>query len=103
MGKNRDIKSVVVLLVNTVVHEIVAMHTNKPESKQFLKKEAIEYRGQAKEAFDLHTWNEFDKAHIKEKAIKEINKIMVSKYLDVASKEKEVEALVDEEIHKLRV
>ena len=45
MGKNRDIKSVVVLLVNTVVHEIVAMHTNKPESKQFLKKEKSKSMG----------------------------------------------------------
>ena len=46
MGKDRDIKTLIRLLANTVVHQIVAEHTNKPESKHFLSSEVIEYNNQ---------------------------------------------------------
>ena len=100
MGKNRDIKSLISLLVSTVVHEIVAKHTNRPESRPFLRKEAVEYRGQAEEAFGLHTWNESDKIHIKEKVIHHVNKVLISKYPDIPFNEKEIVDLAKQEINK---
>ena len=103
MGKNRDIKSVVVSLVNTVVHEIVARHTNKPESKLFLEAEVAEYRSQTEKAVEKYNWNQWDKNHIREEAIKEINKILSSKYPDVSFQENEVKLIVDKEISNLEI
>ncbi len=103
MGKNRDIKSVVVLLVNTVVHEIVAKHTNRPESKPFLEAEVVEYRSQTEKVAEMYNWNQADRNYIKEEAIKDVNKVLFSKYPDVSFPLKEVEDCVDEEIKKLKL
>jgi len=32
MGKNRDRKSLIRLMANTIVHEIIVKHTNNPET-----------------------------------------------------------------------
>ena len=64
MGKNRDLDILIRLIVNTIVHEIVVRHTNRPESEHFLESEIIEYRGQAKKAAKSHNWNDNDKRHI---------------------------------------
>ncbi|MEK6894795.1 MAG: hypothetical protein AABX10_05005 [Nanoarchaeota archaeon] len=101
MGKNRDIKSLIRSLVSIVVHEIVARHTNRPESKLFLKKEAVEYRAQAEKASDLHNWNEQDKINIREKVIKEVKRRMILKYPDVFFDEEEISSIIDDEIKKL--
>ena len=50
MGKNRDIASLIRVIANVVVHEIVAEHTNKPESAHSLNSEVIEYRSKAERA-----------------------------------------------------
>ncbi len=76
MGKNKDIKSLIVFLVNTVVHEIVAEYTNRPESKQFLEAEVAEYRSQTENAAEKYNWNQWDRSHIREESIKEVNKIL---------------------------
>lgn|SRR3989338_794684 len=98
MGKNRDIESLVRLMVNTIVHEIVVKHTNKPESKHFLSSEIAEYRSQTEKMAEQHKWNDKDKEQIREKALKKIKEKLASKYQDVSFSAKEVEKLVDKEI-----
>lgn len=101
MGKNRDIESLIRLIVNTIVHEIVAKHTNKPESRHFLETEIIEYRGMTEKAVGQYHWNDKDKEYIREKAMEKIKEKMEFKYSDVAFSVKEAEKLLDEEIKEL--
>ena len=70
MGKNRDRESLIRLMVNTIVHELVLKNTNRPESKHFLNSEVIEYRSQTEKMAKEHNWNNEDKVHIREKALK---------------------------------
>ncbi len=103
MGKNRDIKSVVVLLANTAVHEIVAKHTNRPESKPFLEAEAAEYRSQTENAYEKYNWNQRDKDHIRQEAVKDVKKVLSSKYPDVVFHVEEIQAVINEEMKKLEL
>ena len=90
MGKNRNIQSLIKLLVNTIVHEIVLKHTNKPESTHFLNSEAIEYRSQTEKAAKEYNWNDEDKKDIKEKSIVKIKEKLNEKYADINYSEKEI-------------
>lgn len=90
MGKNRDRESLIRMIVNSVVHEIVAKHTNRSESKHFLESEVIEYRGKTKENAESHNWNNDDKSYIKEKALNRIRERLAKKYYDVKYSEKEL-------------
>jgi hypothetical protein len=101
MGKNRDTESLVRLMTNTIVHEIIIKHTNKPESKPFLGSEIAEYRSQTEKMAEQHNWNDKDKEKIREKAIKNIKQKLASKYPDISYSIKEAEKLVDEEIKEL--
>ncbi len=101
MGKNRDIESLIRLIVNTIAHEIVVKHTNRPESKNFLGAEIIEYRGQAEKMAEHHNWNDKDKEQIRESALKKIKEKLAFKYPDVLFSIKEAEELLDEEIKNL--
>jgi hypothetical protein len=101
MGKNRDIESLVRLIVNTIVHEIIVKHTNKPESKHFLGSEIAEYRSQTEKMAEQYNWNNQDKEHIKEKALKKIKEKLASKYPDISFSAKEAEKLLDKEINDL--
>ncbi len=103
MGKNRDIESLVRLITNTIVHEIVAKHTNKPESKHFLNSEIIEYRGQTEKMAEQQNWNDKNKKYIKEKVLKKIKEKLALKYPDISFSAKEVDRLVDEEIRNLEL
>lgn len=98
MGKNRDRESLIRLLVNTIVHEIVMRHTHKPESKHFLFSEIIEYLGQTDKISDTHNWNENDKEYIKEKVMKKIEDKLKNKYTDIPFSLQEIEKLVNKEI-----
>ena len=101
MGKNRDIESLVRLIVNTIVHEIIVKHTNKPESKHFLGSEIAEYRSQTEKMAEQHNWNNQDKEHLREKSLKKIKEKLASKYPDVSFSAKEAEKLLDKEINNL--
>ncbi len=101
MGKNRDKESLIRLLVNTIVHEIVLKHTNEPESKKFLSSETTEYRGQTGKMAEQHTWNIGDKEDIRKKALKKIKENLGSKYSDVSYSPKEAEILLDKELNEL--
>jgi len=98
MGKNSDRESLIRIITNTVVHEIVAKHTNKPESKNFLNSEIIEYRGQAENAAEKHKWNNKDIEYIRKKVLKKIKEKMEKKYADVFFSMKEAEELLMEEL-----
>ena len=70
MGKNRIRESLIRKIVNIVVHEIVAKHTNRPEAAHFLKSEIVEYKSQAEKTAGEYNWNEEDKKHILEKTLR---------------------------------
>ena len=57
MGKNRVRKSLIRGIVNIIVHEVLAKHTNKPESTHFLSSEVIAYRGQTRKIANEFNWN----------------------------------------------
>ena len=101
MGKNRDTESLARLMVNTIVHEIVVKHTNKPESKHFLGSEIVEYRSQTEKMIRQHNWNDKDKNHIRKKALEKIKEKLSSKYPDVSYSAKEAEILLDKEMKDL--
>ncbi len=103
MGKNRDKKSLIRLLVNTVVHRIIFKNTNMPESRAFLESEIIEYSGQTEKTTKKHSWNEKDVEEIRSKALKKIKDKLDTKYSDVEYNPKEPEAFLDEEIGDLEI
>ncbi|MBI2452229.1 hypothetical protein HYV50_04110 [Candidatus Pacearchaeota archaeon] len=90
MGKNRDRKSLIRVIVNLVVHEIVAKHTNKPESTYFLNSEIIEYRSQAEKTSEKHNWSMEDKGFVEKTVLKMIREKLFRKYSDVRYSEQEV-------------
>jgi hypothetical protein len=98
MGKNRDIKSLIRLMSNTIVHEIVAKHTNRPESEKSLNFEVIEYRGQTKKMYGRHNWNQRDKENIKNKVLRMVREKLSIKYSDVSYSEDELEDLLEVEM-----
>ena len=101
MGKNRDRESLIRIMANTIVHEIVVKHTNKPESENFLNSEIIEYRGQAENAAEKHKWNNKDIEYIRKKVLKKIKEKMEKKYGDVSFSMKEAEELFKKEMKEV--
>lgn len=96
MGKHSDREELIQLLVATVVHKLVARHTNRPESLPFLQSEAVEYFGQAREISSEHTWNYADKNYIKEKTLRQTLNKMESKYSDIFFSEHEAREILEE-------
>lgn len=90
MGKNRTRESLIREVVSVVVHEILAKHTNRPESIPFVESETIEYRNKAKKISKIFNWNTEDKEYIKKKALEMIKEKLDSKYPDVNYSEQEV-------------
>ena len=103
MGKDRNRKSLIRLIANTIVHKIVAEHTNRPESKEFLNSEVIEYRSQTEKMSKNYNWNDEAKGIIKEKALEQIKKKMSFKYSDVSFSHEEAEGLIDGEITNIGI
>lgn len=98
MGKNRDRESLIRMLVNVIVHKIVIVNTNKPESKSFLNSEIIEYRGQTEKLAISHKWNDEDKMYVFYKVVKKAVEKLESKYSDVSFRREDVEKLEKNEI-----
>ena len=90
MGKNKDLDILIRLIANTIVHEIVIRHTNRPESEHFLESEIIEYRGQAKKTAKSHNWNNDDKQYVEDNAQIKIKEKLKIKYSDVLFKDEEI-------------
>ena len=90
MGKNRIRESLIREIANIIVHEIVAKHTNRPESVPFLESETIEYRSNAEKTLKKYNWNTDDKEYIEKKALKMIKEKLAVKYSDVIYSKQEV-------------
>lgn len=94
MGKNRIRESLIREIVSIIVHEIVAKHTNRPESQHFLQSEIIEYRARVEKTSEKHNWNAEDKRYIEGKALTLIIEKLSVKYPDVTcSKEEAIHLL----------
>ena len=90
MGKNRDLDSLIRLVVNTLAHQIVIESTNQPESKHFLNSEIIEYRSQTEKMAKKHHWNNNDKEYAEKKALEKIKEKLAVKYSDIGYLEEEI-------------
>jgi hypothetical protein len=103
MGKNSVIKTLGKRIGNIVLHKLLFMHTNRPESKGHLESEELAYRDSAiKDARKYH-WNDEDKKEIKSIAIEFIKNKRQDRYSDVAFSIDEVQTLVEEEIINLKL
>ena len=83
------IEQLIRFVVNTIVHQIVEKHTNRPESKNFLNSEIIEYRGKAEESAESHNWNEEDKKYLESESLKKIKEKLAMKYSDITYSDEE--------------
>ena len=101
MGKNRTRESLIREITNIIVHEIVAKHTNKPESVHFLESEIIEYRGRAEKTSKKYNWNADDEEYIEKRALKIIKEKLATKYPDVKYLEKEAISKLREMIKEM--
>ena len=95
MGKNKIINSLGRVIGNVAVHKFLFEHTNKPESKNHLEHEIIEYSLNAFEKSHEFNWNEQDKLKIRERA-EERAKNLSKNYGDVEFNEKEIKKLITE-------
>lgn len=80
------------------MHEILAEHTNRLESKHFLISEIAEYISQTEKAAANYNWDAEDKLYVKEKALKKIKERLIDKYPDVSYLEQEAIKKLDEMI-----
>ena len=83
MGKNSSINSAGKVIGNVVVHKILEVYTNRPESVNHLGGEIIEYRNNAVQIANEFNWNASDKKRIKLEALKYFKLKMAKKYGDV--------------------
>lgn len=100
MGKNSVIQSLGRCIGNVVMHKLLALHTNKPESKHHLNTEVIEYSADAFEKAQEFTWSEKEKKKIKIKALKRMKRLK-EYYPDVMFNEEEAEKLVLETMKEM--
>lgn len=94
MGKNRVRKSVIRIIANTLVHEIVVKHTHRPESSHFLTAEIIEYKSQAEKFSGEFNWNAEDKEGIERESHRNAEEILHRKYPDISYKEYELKEIL---------
>lgn len=100
MGKNSVIKSLGRCIGNVVLHKLLAGHTNKPESRNYLRSEIMEYSSDAFEKAQEFNWNEKDKEEIKNKSIERI-KSLIKNYPDLPYNEEEAIRLIKETMNEL--
>ena len=100
MGKNSAIRSLSKCIGNIVMHKILAIYTNKPESKNHLETEIIEYSSNSLEKSQEYSWSEEDILIIKEKAIKRIENLSKN-YPDVKYKKDDISRLLKETMEEL--
>ena len=100
MGKNSVIKSLGKCIGNVAMHKLLFIHTNKPESKNHLNYEIIEYSTDAFEKAQEYNWNEDDKIEIREKAVERV-KNLKKHYNDVDFNDDEMENSVEEVMNEV--
>ena len=101
MGKEAHIKSLSKVIGNMAIHKALAEHTNKPESKNFLEKESIEYRDIIIKKSVSYNWNHEDKEKIKRSALKQAANKKENKYADAHISVKELKQEIEEIIKEL--
>jgi len=100
MGKNKIIKSLGKCIGNIIVHKILIENTNKPESRNYLENEIIEYSANVFEKAGKFNWNKKDTEKIKE--LSKIRAENLSKnYPDVIFSDDEIEKLIKDIINEL--
>ena len=100
MGKNKVIRSLGRCVGNVVMHKLLLLHTNKPESKSYLNFEVEEYGADAFEKAQKFNWNEKDKQEIMIKARERIKKLSQG-YQDVQYSPEEMEKIIEETAKEL--
>ncbi len=100
MGKNSVIKSLGRCIGNVVLHKLLVEHTNKPESKNYLRNEIAEYGADAFEKAQKFNWNERDKEEIKNRSVERV-KNLIKNYPDLSYNEKESVGLIKETMDDL--
>ncbi|PIN91256.1 hypothetical protein COU57_01365 [Candidatus Pacearchaeota archaeon CG10_big_fil_rev_8_21_14_0_10_32_14] len=101
MGKNRDLKYLGKRIGNIVLHKLLVMHTNRPESKGFLRAEEVTYRDSAIKEAKKHNWNKRDIDFLIENAVSFVIEKKDMKYSDVDFSIEDVKKLVEDEMNKL--
>ncbi len=97
MGKRSVIKSLGRCIGNVALHKLLLAHTNRPESKNYLRSEVLEYGTDAFEKAQIFNWNERDKEEIKRLALERVTRLLEN-YPDIEPADGEVEKLVTETI-----
>lgn len=98
MGKNRDVKNIGNIVGTAILHEILAEHTNRPESVNHLMKESVEYRGQSIKKINKVNLNDEDKKQINKIVINKIKNRLKNKYPDVQVSQEEIFQKVEREL-----
>ncbi len=96
MGKERSTKSLSRIIGNIAIHKALVQHTKKPESKNFLEKEIIEYRDAIIKKSVSYNWNQEDKAKIRKEALKYAKNRKENKYSDANISVDELEHEIEE-------
>ena len=100
MGENSSIKSIGRCIGNIVLHKLLVLHTERPESIKHLNDEIRDYSIDVFEKAQEFNWNSKDKEEIKMRAIKRLNNL-VKNYPDLKLKEKETVPLIEETIFEI--
>ncbi len=101
MGKSRTIKILGNTLGNLVLHKILALHTNKPESAHHLNSEIEAYRDNALEIVREFNWSNSDIEEIRFETLANFRLDIHKKYPDVKFTMEEAERLVEETIEEI--
>lgn len=100
MGKNRVIKSLGRCIGNVALHKILVERTNKPESKNHLESEVLEYGSDVFEKAQTFNWNEDDRARVRQLAVRRIRNL-IKNYPDVSFDDEAVERMINETMEDL--
>ena len=103
MGKNSALNSLGRRIGNVVLHKLLVEHTNRPESKNHLFSEEIEYRNSAIKEAKEYNWNSRDVEFIKKIAIKFIEEKRTKKYSDVDFSTNQADKLIIEEMENIGI
>ena len=93
MGKSSTISTLGKVIANVALHKLVAKHTNRVESANFLSAEINAYRDLAIKTVKDYHWNDDDKEEIRRKSLEHFNK-KATRYSDLSFSSAEIEKAV---------
>ena len=83
MGKNSAVKTLGKRIGNIVLHNLLVKYTNRPESRNYLQSEVLEYSNAAIKDAKEYNWNEKDKEELNLAAVEFIKQKKDKRYPDV--------------------